>query len=69
MNIEDMKKQSEIDLEVAKANAHFIKDIAEECYILRIMINAFKEAAGSRYAQPYIDALMEGILAVYRKEK
>jgi hypothetical protein len=68
MDIEDMKQQSKIDMEVAKANAHFIKELAEECYILRIIINDFKEAAGP-YAEPYIDAQLEGILGVYRKEQ
>ena len=64
---EEMKNQATIDMEIAKTNAHFIKELAEECYILRTIINAFKEAAGP-YAEPYIDAQLEGILGVYRRQ-
>jgi hypothetical protein len=56
------------DMEWAKREAGFIKELAQQCYLLRTLIEAFIEYAGP-YAQPFIDAQLEGILGVYRKKE
>ena len=60
----EMAKQ---DMHWAEANADFIRELAELCYQLRTVIEAYSDYAGP-YAQPFIDAQLEGILGVYRKE-
>jgi hypothetical protein len=66
--IERYKQEAKNDMLWAKGNAEFIKELAEQCYQLRTLIEAYSEYAGP-YAQPFIDAQLEGILGVYRKKE
>jgi hypothetical protein len=62
------KEEAKRDMRWAETNAEFIKELAEVCSQLRMVIDAYSDYAGP-YAQPFIAAQLEGILGVYRKKE